>query len=337
MKIAFFEYEDWMQEQVCKLLPDDEVVFVKEPLTQHNASQFEDVEAVSVFVFSRLNQEVLALMPALKLIAARSTGFDHIDLKAASDRNILVTNVPSYGAVTVAEHTWALILALSRQITLSFERTEQANFEITGLRGFDLQGKTLGLVGLGEIGKRVAEMSRGFGMKIRIFNRSRDLHFADTFDNCVFVDKVEDLLSHADVISFHVPLTPQTLHLINLENYQTLKPGCVVINTSRGPIIDTKALIKGLQEGIIRGAGLDVLESEAVVKGEREVDIDNLPKPQELTEAYLTHALIDMDNVIITPHNAFNSDESIIRLVDSNIEQIRNFKNEDTTLLARVN
>lgn len=336
MKIAFFEYEDWMQEHVTQMLLGHDIVFVKEPLTQQNASKFADVEAVSVFVFSKVNQEVLELMPALRMIAARSTGFDHIDLKSASDRKIIVTNVPSYGAVTVAEHTWALILTLSRQITQSFQRTEQANFDISGLRGFDLQGKTLGLVGLGEIGKQVAEMSRGFRMKIRIFNRSRDQQFADTFENCVFVDRIEDLLTHSDVVSFHVPLTPQTLHLIHLGNYQILKKGCIVINTARGPIIETKALIKALQEGIIRGAGLDVLESEAVVKDEREVNIDDLPKIQELTEVYLINALIDMDNVIITPHNAFNSDESIMRLVNSNVEQILDFCNEKIELLPRV-
>jgi len=336
MKVAIFEYEDWMQDHIQAKLTDHELVFVKEPLTTANASQFTDVEAVSVFVFSKMTSKVITSLPQLKLITARSTGFDHIDLQAAQDRQIIVTNVPNYGSVTVAEHTWALILAVSRNLALSHDRTERADFDITGLRGFDLEEKTLGLVGLGEIGRKVAEMSRGFNMKLRIFSRSKDEQFASQFENCVFVDKIEDVLTHADVISFHVPLAPETYHLINLDNYHHLKSGCIVVNTARGPVIETKALIKGLQDGVIRGAGLDVLESETVVKSERTVDIDHLPQPQELTEAYLNHVLINMDNVIITPHNAFNSDESIIRLVNTNIQNIIDFINGNLDSLNKV-
>lgn len=326
MKLAFFEYEDWMQEYVLEKLPEHEVVFVEEPLTEANAGEFADVQAVSVFVFSKVDGQVMEKMPALKLIAARSTGFDHISLEEAKKREITVTNVPRYGSITVAEHTFALILALSRMIYAGYERTEKVDFSLEGLRGFDLYGKTLGLVGLGEIGTQVAQISRGFGMKLRIFNRTRDEGFAASFTSCVYVDRIEDIFTHADIISFHVPLTPETYHLLNLDNYQTLKPGCVIINTARGPIIDTRALIKGLQEGIIGGAGLDVLESEGVIKSETPaVNIEKLPSEQELAETYLNHVLINMDHVVITPHNAFNSNESIRRLLDANLENVLNF------------
>jgi D-lactate dehydrogenase len=336
MKIAVFEIEPWMEDHIRALLPDQEIIFTKEPLTESNASEFSDIEAVSVFVFSKVTSGVIASLPQLKLISARSTGYDHIDLKSAKEKDIIVTNVPTYGSITVAEHTWSLILAVSRNLALSHDRTEKADFDIAGLRGFDLEGKTLGLAGLGEIGRKVAQMSQGFGMKLRVFSRSQDQEFASQFDNCVFVDRIEDVLTHSDVISFHVPLVKETFHLVNIDNYHHLKKGCIIINTSRGPIIETKALIKGLQDGIIRGAGLDVLESEAVIKDERLVDIDHLPQPQELTEAYLNHVLIDMDNVIITPHNAFNSDESIIRLVNTNIQNIIHFANGESSKLDEV-
>lgn len=337
MKVAFFEYEPWMESYVQDYLVGHEVVFDVEPLTEDNAAKYADAEAVSVFVFSKVTDKVVGAMPALKMIAARSTGFDHIDLKAATSRGIPVTNVPHYGSVTVAEHTWALILTLSRNIYKGYEMTEDGRFDITDMRGFDLENKTLGLIGLGEIGKKVAEMSLGFNMKLRIFNRTRDEAFAARFPNCVFVETAEDVYSHADIISFHLPLTPQTQHILNIDNYQRLKPGCIVVNTSRGAVIETQALIKGLNEGIISSAGLDVLEGEAALKGQSEFNVEKMPSAQELSEAYLDHVLIQRDDVVITPHNAFNSDESIKRLVNSNLDNILAFHNGAMERLDRVN
>lgn len=323
MKIAFFEVEEWMEAYVRERLAGHELRFSSEPLDTSNAAEFEGVEAVSVFVYSKVDREVLEKMGGLQLVSARSTGYDHIDVAFAKEKGVLVSNVPTYGSVTVAEHTWALILALSRNIYKSYQRTEAADFGLTGLRGFDLEGKTLGIVGLGEIGKKVAEMSRGFRMKQRVFTRTHDLEYASKFDNLVYVDKLEDLLSHSDVVSFHTPLVPETYHMLNLNNYRSLKPGCVVVNTSRGALIETKALVKALKEKIVRGAGLDVLESEGVIKGEAGDELENLPNENELAETYLNHLLIGMDNVIITPHNAFNSDESVLRLLDADLENIK--------------
>jgi D-lactate dehydrogenase len=331
MNIVFFEVEPWMQAYIEPKLQHHQLTFASEPLTESTVSKYTAAEIISVFVFSKVTADVIRQLPHLKMIAARSTGTDHIDSQATAERNIPVINVPRYGSITVAEHTWALIFALSRRIFESYDRTEVSNFSTTGLRGFDLYGKTLGLIGLGEIGKHVAKMSKGFGLKLRIFNRSKDLEFASQFDNCVFVDQVEDVYSHADIISFHVPLTQDTHHLLNSSNYRTLKQGSIIVNTSRGALIETQSLVKALQENIIRGAGLDVLESEQLMKTELQ-DSSNLPKEQELAEAYLNHLLIGMDNVIITPHNAFNSDESIKRLADGNIDSISNYTQSQATV-----
>lgn len=325
MKIAIFEHEPWMEEHIKNLLPEHDLVFTDQPLTDKNVADFQDVAGISVFVYSKVTSEVIESLPNLKLITARSTGYDHIDLAAAARQNIAVANVPHYGSITVAEHTWSLILSLSRKIFQSYERTERADFDLIGLRGMDLSGKTLGLVGLGEIGQRVALMSKGFNMKLRVFNRSKDQSFLDQFENAVYVDRVEDIFSHSDVISFHVPLSPDTHHLLNVHNYQILKPGCLIINTARGQVIETKALLKGLQENIINGAGLDVLESEVIIKDQQKINPDELPNEQELSEAFMDHMLIGMNNVIITPHNAFNSNESIKKLLDNNINNIKNF------------
>ena len=174
MKITIFEHEPWMEEYVRKTLHEHEVFFCADPLTEKNAEQFQQCDAVSVFVYSRVSENVINKLPNLKIISARSTGFDHIDREYASSKNIVVTNVPRYGGITVAEHTWALILNLSHKISESSKRTEVGNFSVTGLRGMDLYGKTLGIVGLGEIGRNVAVMSQGFNMNLRIFSRTHD-------------------------------------------------------------------------------------------------------------------------------------------------------------------
>ena len=324
-----------MKDYISLLLPSHELLFTEAPLTEETAEKYTNADIVSVFVFSKVTRQVINQLPGLKLIAARCTGYDHIDIAAAEEKQILVANVPQYGSITVAEHTMALILALSRRIFESYDRTEAANFSNSGLRGFDLYDKTLGLIGLGAIGRHVALMSKGFGMKLRVFTRTRDEQFASQFDNFVYVDRIEDVYSHADVVSFHVPLTKETFHILNEENYSSLKRGSIIVNTSRGALIQSKALINALDEKLIRGAGLDVLESEQLMK-QTHNQIVTLPPERELAEAYLNHLLIGMENVLITPHNAFNSDESIRRLVDGNIQSIQSFSPDATSCVNQI-
>lgn len=324
MKIVFFETEPWEEAYVTSKLTDHELVFCPQALTEANSQDYQNADILSINVYSKITPAILDKLPQVKMIGTRSTGFDHIDLAATAKRRIIVTNVPQYGSITVAEHTWAMILALSRRIFESYDRTEAADFSSDGLRGFDLYDKTLGIIGLGAIGRHVALMSRGFSMKLRVLNPHRDQAFADQFSNFTYVDRIEDIFTHSDVVSFHVPLTQDTYHMLNLTNYTQLKPGSIVVNTSRGPLIETQALVKALEEKRIRGAGLDVLESEAYMQPNAG-GMTTFPAEHELAEVYLNHRLIGMQNVLITPHNAFNSDESVYRKIDGNLDSIRSF------------
>ena len=324
MKIAFFETESWEQAHAASILSGHELMFCSEPLTESNSHEYKDANILSINVHSKISSAILDEMSRVKMIGTRSTGFDHIDLGVTKQRHIIVTNVPQYGSITVAEHTWAMILALSRRIFESYDRTEASNFSSVGLRGFDLYDKTLGIIGLGAIGRHVALMSRGFNMKLRVLNPHHDQEYANQFANFTYVDRIEDIFTHSDVVSFHAPLTKETYHMLNQSNYSFLKPGSVVVNTSRGALIETQALVKALEEKRIRGAGLDVLESEELMQPTSTSPI-KIPAEHELAEVYLNHRLIGMDNVLITPHNAFNSDESVYRKIDGNLDSIRSF------------
>ena len=220
-------------------------------------------------------------------------------------KNIFVLNVPHYGINTAAEHTFALILALSRNIIPSVERTRHSNFSCEELTGFDLAGKTLGVIGLGNIGCRVAEIGNAFHMKVIGFNRSpKDLP-------SVTLVSLIDLLEQSDIITIHTPLTSDTMHLINRENMGHIKKGAYLINTARGGIIETEALVQLLQNKILAGVALDVLEEEQTIKDERHLLSREYIELSSVKTLLLDHVLLEFPNVIITPHNAFNSKEAL--------------------------
>ncbi len=199
-----------------------------------------------------------------KAIITRSTGFDHIDIKACNEKKIKVYNIPRYGSNTVAEFTFALLLSLTRKIVKANERVKKLDFNLEGLRGMDIRGKTLGIVGLGEIGTCVAEIAKGFKMNILVFTRTKDTKLAKKI-GFRYVD-FNTLLRNSDVITFHVPLTPATKHMINMKNIELIKKGAILVNTSRGEVVETEAVIKALDKKILSGAGLDVLEEEELIK-----------------------------------------------------------------------
>ncbi|MBT6034476.1 MAG: hydroxyacid dehydrogenase, partial [Candidatus Jacksonbacteria bacterium] len=237
--------------------------------------------------------------------------------------SIAVSNVPTYGENTVAEHTFALILSLSRKIFQSYERTEKFTFDTDGLRGFDLKDKTLGIIGCGNIGKHVARMAQGFEMNVVI---------ADPYIKNTAVKKLHaktvplsKLLATSDIITLHAPYSPKTHHLLNKKNIKTIKKGAFLINTSRGGLVDTSALVWALNKKILAGAGLDVLEEECVVKEESQILSKNWPKECNLQTVLENHMLVKRDDVIITPHNAFNSTEALERILHTTIENIQAF------------
>jgi D-lactate dehydrogenase len=323
MKIAFFELEDWEREELQKgLFTGHELALSTEPLNERTLTKEHDAEIVSVFVHSSLNRAALDKLPNLKFIATRSTGFDHIDLAHCRERGVLVSNVPSYGENTVAEHTFALILALSRNIHKAFVHTLAREIPFTELRGFDLAGKTLGVVGAGRIGLHVIKIAKGFGMHVVAFDVRQEALLAEVL-NFRYVP-LEELLRVSDIVSLHCPYSPKTHHLINAENIHHFKRGALLINTARGGLIDPAALTQALDEGILAGAALDVLEGEELLKDERQILAQPLAQ-DKLRTLLLNHSLLNRDNVVITPHIAFNSREAVQRILETTLENLRAF------------
>lgn len=322
--IAFAELEPWEKDYVKRLLKKHTLVFIDKPLSERNVAKAKDADILAVFIFSKLTKEVLAKLPKVKLITTMSTGFDHIDLDACAARNIVVCNVPAYGDNTVAEHTFALLLAVARKIVESVERTRQGNFELDGLMGFDLKGKTLGVVGTGRIGRNVAHIgAEGFGMRVIAHDAFPNNDWAKECG--ITYVPFERLLAESDIITFHVPLTKETTHMLNIKNLKMVKKGAVLINTARGAVIETRAIVEGLQKGVFSGVGLDVLEEECAIKEEKETLQKAFKEKCDLTTLLEEHVLLRQKNVIITPHSAFYSKEALQRIMDTTINNVNAF------------
>lgn len=321
MKIAFFEATDKDIAYLGEKLSQHEVTFFKEPLDAKNASEAASFDIISVFIYSAVTSVVLEKMPQVRAIMTRSTGFDHIDLIACNKRGISVSNVPYYGENTVAEHTFALILALSRNVHKSYARGLKGDFSIDGLMGFDLKDKTLGVIGTGHIGLHVIRIAKGFGMHVLAFDTQKNTFLSEVLH--FTYASLDDILAQADIVTLHVPYNEHTHHLINEENIGKMKKGALLINTARGGIIENKALIKALDQGILSGAGLDVLEGEELIKEESQclhIDCQTDTKHHEEGKG-----LLSRDNVVFTPHIGFYSTEALERILDTTIENIEHF------------
>ncbi len=324
MKIGFFELENWEKKELLKEFPKDKLFFSHNKINCKNAAKYFDLEAISIFIYSNIDKKVLDCMPKLKFITTRSTGFNHIDLEECKKRNITVCNVPSYGENTVAEHAFALILTLSRKMYDCVNRTKHTSFSLDGLRGFDLQGKTLGIVGCGKIGQHLARMANGFEMKVLVFDVFKDIKLAkDLKFKYVTID---NLLKNSDVISLHVPLNKHTNHLINKEKFKLMKSSSILINTSRGGVIDTDALVWALKTKKITGAGLDVLEEECDIVEETQLLTSKHKKSSNMKTLLENHMLLNMPNVIVTPHNAFNTQEALQRILDTTVKNLKSYE-----------
>lgn len=320
--IAFFEIEQGEREFLEKRLGDRRCLFFGDTLDKH-LSSLEDVNIISPFIYSKIARETLLNLPNLSFVATRSTGYDHIDLSACRERNILVSNVPIYGEHTVAEHTFALILALSRKIYNSVDRTRKGDFSLNGLCGFELFGKTLGVIGVGHIGECVIRIASGFGMNIKAYERNPDFEKAKRlgYKGC----SLDELLSDSDIITLHIPLTGDTHHFIDKEKVVMMKKGSILINTSRGGIVETEAIVTGLDQGILAGVGLDVLEEECFLKEERQLLTKEFLEKCDLKTRLLNNVLLNHPNVLITPHNAFNSKEALFGILTTTIANIDGF------------
>lgn len=325
MKIAYIRPYAGEIEIVAKELPAGECV-VADEVADIDVTTRESIEVLSVFVDYQVTAEILDMLPNVKFVATRSAGYDHIDIAAAAARGVVVSRVPHYGTRTVAEYAIALMFALSRNAFRSYTDMQRnagvSQFE--AYEGFDLCGKTLGVVGTGAIGKNVCAIARGIGMQVRAFDVSPDEVFAVT--HAITYGTLDEVLSQADIVTLHVPSIPATQHMINAEKLHTMKAGSYLINTARGEIVDTKALVEALRTGHIKGAGLDVLEGEHALREEAELLAAGSVDEKLWETLVADHALIDMKNVIVTPHIAFNTVEAKREITDITIANIASFQ-----------
>jgi D-lactate dehydrogenase len=323
--IAFFEITAKEKTYLKKKFNKDyELLFYKEELNKDNAGLIKNVDIISPFIYSAVDSVVLSKAAKLKLIATRSTGFNHIDIKEAEKKNIHVANVPYYGENTVAEHTFALILALSRNLHKAYVRTIRNDFTLHGLQGFDLKGRTLGVIGAGSIGVHVIKIAKGFGMKV-IASDAKPNHILEELLDFKYVP-LDGLLQNSDIITLHCPYNVHTHHLINMDNINKIKKGTLFINTARSGIVEPKALYYAIEKGIFSGAGLDVFEGEELLKEENQMLTKNV-SVEHLEAILKRNILLRNENVIITPHMAFDSVEAVERILDTTVENIFSFFN----------
>lgn len=325
MKIIFFGIEKTKQPVLLDLFKDSEIYFFDEKLDENTAVQAKDAEILCVFVNSVVNKNIIDTMPNLKLIVTRSTGFDHIDCDYAHSKGIKIAYVPAYGSHTVAEFTFGLILNLSRNIITTnnyIKQSEDFNYFPT-MEGFDLFGKTLGVIGTGKIGKNVIKIAKGFGLNILAYDLYPDLAFAK--ENNFEYKSTEEVLSNSDILTLHTPYTKENHHLIDKEKISQMKKGIYLINTARGELIDTEALVWGLKEGIIAGLGADVLENERHLKDAKNFLASGKATEEEKRIIALNQELMEMPNVTITPHVAFYTKEAVEEIFKTTIDNIKGF------------
>ena len=284
-------------------------------LSRETAATAAGAEAVCVFVNDLLDRPCLEALKAqgVRLVALRCAGFNQVDVPAAKELGLAVTRVPAYSPYAVAEHAIALLLALNRKIPRASNRVRDLNFTLTGLVGFDLHGKTAGVLGTGRIGRIVAQILRGFGMQVLAFDPHADQVWASQH-GVEYVD-APSLTRRSDVISLHLPLMPTTRHLIRQESLALMKPGAFLINVSRGALIDTTALIEALKSGHLGGVALDVYEEEEGIFFE---DLSG----QVLHDDELAR-LLTFPNVLITAHQAFLTREALADIARTTIANLR--------------
>lgn len=302
--------------------PELEVRYVPEKISSDNLNP--EAEAISVFVTSEITSEIIERLPKLRLIACRSTGYDKIDLETAAKHNVTVVNVPTYGENTVAEYAFTMLLALMRRLPEVLASTREP-VPSADLRGYDLEGKTFGAIGTGHIGQKALKIAGGFSMNAIAYDTFKKPELESEY-HFKYVE-LDELLASADVVSLHVPLLPSTQHMMNSERLAKMKPGAILINTARGELVDTKALIGALDSGRLGGAALDVLEGEALLNVHEETA---LLRSQVLPEDAMRHSveisvLEKMPNVIVSPHNAYNTVEAIKRINDTTAANIVSF------------
>lgn len=325
-KVIFFDVQDYEVEFLRSACGGRfEFELIKEPLNDLSdlTGSRKEAEIISCFTTSRVSSEVLEHFGNLKLIALRSVGFNHIDTDFCKSHGIYVENTPNYGNMTVAEFALALLFDVTRKVTNSYNDLQKSVINPHKTIGVEIFGKTIGIVGLGAIGSEMARLAHGIGLKILGYDLKENEELKAKYN--VHYTDFENLVRNSDFISLHSPLTKENYHLFNKEIFELMKPTAFIINTARGELIDTQALYNALSENKIAGAGLDVLESEdTLVDVEYLVDIGRM-SPLALQKTVLNNRLMKLDNVIITPHIAYDTEEAINRILNTAISNINAF------------
>ena len=317
MKIAFFSTKAYDREFFNRYVTTHEITYFEGRLRMPTVNLTKGYDAVCVFVNDRLNAEVIAALKEndVKLIALRCAGFNNVDLEAAKEHGIKVVRVPAYSPHAVAEHAVALILTLNRKTHKAYNRVREGNFSLERLTGFDLYGKTVGAIGTGKIGQVFCNIMLGFGCRVLAFDLMEDKELAS---KGVEYLPLIDLLQQSDIISLHCPLNDQTRHIINKETIPMMKEGAMLINTSRGGLIDTVDVIEGLKSGRIGYVGLDVYEQE------EKLFFKDLS--ENIIQDDLIMRLLSFPNVLITSHQGFFTEEALIQIAQTTLDNIDAFE-----------
>lgn len=326
MKMLMFDFRESERKFFNKNdFPDFDITFIKEPLNEMSdltQEQYEETDVISVFISSNLCPEVLNRFKNLRVIATRSTGYNHIDVKYCSQNNIAVFNVEEYGQTSVAQYTFTLIMALVRNLFPAYLDIQKNYINHSDYEGRNLDNLTIGIVGCGAIGGAVARIANFFNMKVLVYSIVKNSE-VNSFVEYVTLD---ELLEKSDIVSLHLPYTKENYHMFGEEEFAKMKDRAYFINTARGELIDIVALYENLLKGKINGAALDVLECEYLA-----LSTDNIAEGLKGTNtncvasALITQKLLGMPNVIITPHIAYNTEESIEKLLETTFNNIRDY------------
>ena len=329
--VTMFDTKKYDRQHLGKALLDAglEVKFREFRLTPETVETVSgNVDVVCVFVNDKLNRDVIEQLAekGVTMIALRCAGFNGVDLQAAADHDILVARVPAYSPYAVAEHAVTLALALNRHIPQANRRVRDMNFTLEGLVGFDMHGKTVGLIGTGKIGKITGQIFKGFGMRVIMWDPYPDPVWAAE-QGLEYVE-LSEIGREADIVSLHVPLFPETHHILNELVIDALKPGVIIINVSRGALVDTRALIEALKSGHVGGVGLDVYEEE---EGKFFEDLSG-----EVMNDDVLARLLTFPNVIVTAHQAFLTHEALEEIANVTCENIAAFAAGESPEESRI-
>lgn len=321
MKIAFFNthnYEKNIFENANRKSKHD-LCFFDTSITKETVRLAKDFPCVCAFVNDQLNEEILKVLKegGTKLIALRSAGYNHVDLVAAKELGLKVARVPEYSPYAIAEHVVAMILTLNRRTNEAYNRVCKGNFNLDGLVGFDLHGKTVGIIGVGKIGSVLARIMHGFGCKVLLNDLHPNVELVREIQ-CQYVTS-DEIYSQADIISLNLPLSTETKYIINEKTLSRMKKGVMLINTGRGGLIDTKALIASLKSGHVGFAGLDVYEHE-----EKYFFHDYSEK---IIEDIMLKELMTLSNVLITGHQAFLTKDALFNIAETTLKNVTDFEN----------